>query len=271
MAVMHDRIRELRSRAGMTLAKIAEYLGTTEATAQRYESGKGIKNIPYEVIEKYASIFGCTPQFIVGWEEEKNSSKVYTTNHTTIGKKIKQRRQELDWTLRDLADRMGYKNHSSIVRIENDEIDLPASKLEAFADVLGVDVGYLLSLDDEKSESDVDMMNHIAIGQRIKTRRKEMKISVDELSALLGKNRATIYRYEKGEIENLPLDILEPMARALDTTPAYLMGWDEDEKKPVGHDGLSEKRKAIIDFAKSVPEDQIDYILRVMKTILEAD
>lgn len=43
------------------------------------------------------------------------------------------------------------------------------------------------------------------------------------------------------------------------------------EKKPADNDGLSDKHKALIDFAKSVPEDQIDYILRVMKTILEAD
>lgn len=270
MAVMHDRIKELRSRAGMTLAEIAEYLGTTEATAQRYESGKGIKNIPYEVIEKYASIFGCTPQFIVGWEEEKSSSNVYVTNHMTIGEKIKQRRQELDWTLRDLADRMGYKNHSSIVRIENDEIDLPASKLEVFADVLGVDLGYLLSIDVKKNQTEVDVMNHIAIGQRIKERRKEMKISVDELSELLGKNRATIYRYEKGEIESLPISILKPIAKALGTTPSYLIGW-EDETKYSEVDELSEKTKQLIELAQSVPEDKIDLVMKLVKTVLDSD
>lgn len=64
------------------------------------------------------------------------------------------------------------------------------------------------------------------IGQRIKERRKELKISANELAKRLGKDRSTIYRYEKGEIENLPLDILDPIARALNTTPAYLMGWE---------------------------------------------
>lgn len=70
MAIMHDRIKELRSRKGLTLAQIADALGTTEATAQRYETGKGIKSIPYEVIEKYANVFGCKPQFIMGWSDE---------------------------------------------------------------------------------------------------------------------------------------------------------------------------------------------------------
>lgn len=68
------------------------------------------------------------------------------------------------------------------------------------------------------------------IGQRIKSRRKELNISADELAKRLGKDRSTIYRYEKGDIENLPLDILEPIADALETTPAYLMGWEKVQK-----------------------------------------
>lgn len=68
------------------------------------------------------------------------------------------------------------------------------------------------------------------IGMRIKERRKELKMSADELGKRLGKDRSTIYRYEKGDIENLPLDILEPIAEALETTPQYLMGWEKVQK-----------------------------------------
>lgn len=46
----------------------------------------------------------------------------------------------------------------------------------------------------------------------------------------------------------------------------------EDKKeKPTDNDGLSEKRKALIDFAMSVPDDKAEMILRVMKSIVEAD
>ena len=69
------------------------------------------------------------------------------------------------------------------------------------------------------------------IGQRIKQRRKELKMSADELGQRLGKDRSTIYRYEKGDIENLPLDILEPIAEVLQTTPQHLMGWENVQKK----------------------------------------
>lgn len=66
------------------------------------------------------------------------------------------------------------------------------------------------------------------IGKRIKERRKELGLSVDDVASKLNKNRATVYRYESNDIENLPLNILEPLAKVLNTTPAYLMGWKKE-------------------------------------------
>lgn len=71
----------------------------------------------------------------------------------------------------------------------------------------------------------------MTIGQKIKELRKQLNMSVDDLAAKLGKNRATVYRYEKGDIENLPLDVLEPLAKALETTPGYLIGWESNKEK----------------------------------------
>ena len=64
-------------------------------------------------------------------------------------------------------------------------------------------------------------------GERMKSRRKEIGRSAEEIAKALGVSRATIYRYEKGDIEKVPGQVLEPIAKALCTTPAYLMGWDE--------------------------------------------
>ena len=71
------------------------------------------------------------------------------------------------------------------------------------------------------------------VGERIRIRRKELEMSVDALAEKIGKNRATVYRYERGEIENVSIVTLQPLAKALRTTPAYLMGWEETpEAKP---------------------------------------
>lgn len=68
-------------------------------------------------------------------------------------------------------------------------------------------------------------------GERIKQRRIELGYTVDQLAKLLNKNRATIYRYENGDIENLPTSILTPLAKALNTTPADLVGWSDDSSQ----------------------------------------
>ncbi len=68
----------------------------------------------------------------------------------------------------------------------------------------------------------------MTIGERIKMKRLENGFSVDELASKLGKNRATIYRYENGDIENFPTTILEPLSKILGTTPAFLLGIEDN-------------------------------------------
>lgn len=113
------------------------------------------------------------------------------------------------------------------------------------------------------------------IGQRIKERRKELKISADELAKRLGKDRSTIYRYEKGDIENLPLDILEPIAKALDTTPQYLMGWEKVQKNNDTIVGIIAKLRTDEDFLSlvetlsSLDKEQLQSVKGLMSAFLK--
>lgn len=106
------------------------------------------------------------------------------------------------------------------------------------------------------------------VGKRIQARRKELNISVDELAKRLNKNRTTIYRYEKGDIENLPMDALKPLAEVLKTSPAYLMGWEDGSNDDVAtvSDFVKLIRKqrnmSVEDFAKEIgisPEKLREY------------
>jgi len=65
----------------------------------------------------------------------------------SIGQKIKQRRTELGWSQRELSDRMGYNNHSTITRIESGKVDVPQSRIVKFSEVLGVSIAYLMGWD----------------------------------------------------------------------------------------------------------------------------
>ncbi|MBS4930966.1 helix-turn-helix domain-containing protein [Enterococcus sp. 3G6_DIV0642] len=91
------------------------------------------------------------------------------------------------------------------------------------------------------------------VGKRIKQRRKELGYNADYLAAKLGVSRSTIFRYEKGEIEKLPTEVLEKLAISLDTTPGYLMGWTEkpqDKLLNIFNQLDNRKQDEVYNFAK---------------------
>lgn len=79
----------------------------------------------------------------------------------------------------------------------------------------------------------------MSIGDRIKARRIELGLTVDQIAEKIGKNRATVYRYESNDIEKFTIDVLYPLAEVLRTTPAYLMGWTDSHT--LMHDTASEQ------------------------------
>ena len=107
----------------------------------------------------------------------------------------------------------------------------------------------------------------MTIGERIKERRKELGISVDELAARLGKNRATIYRYESNEIEKLPTTVLEPLAKALGVSPGYLMGWKQSTDGSDSTDSTIAKEDPPLDKTES----EILILARKTKDLPESD
>ncbi|MDR1805520.1 MAG: helix-turn-helix domain-containing protein [Clostridium sp.] len=62
-------------------------------------------------------------------------------------------------------------------------------------------------------------------GQRIKRLREGLKLTLEQVGAHVGVNKATVQRYESGEID-LKRNVAISLAEILQTTPAYLMGWE---------------------------------------------
>ena len=63
---------------------------------------------------------------------------------------------ELKLTQRELSDKMGYSNHSTITRIEAGKVDIPQSRIVQFAEVLGVSVAHLMGWDNDIIENPVE-------------------------------------------------------------------------------------------------------------------
>jgi len=67
------------------------------------------------------------------------------------------------------------------------------------------------------------------VNEIIRARRKELGLTLKQVADKLGVSESLISRYESNDVKNMGIDKLIPLAKILKTTPAYLMGW-EDEK-----------------------------------------
>lgn len=106
-------------------------------------------------------------------------------------------------------------------------------------------------------------------GDRIRTLRKSKGITQLEMAKLLSTTKQTISKYENGIVTNIPSDRIEALATILETTPEYILGWEEEKPVTYTYDGLSENQKKLIDFARTVPEDKAAMILKVIQSIVE--
>ena len=61
-----NKLKELRLKKNMTLKQVADAIGVSEATAQRYETGR-ISTLKYEKAEALAKLFNVSPGYLMGW------------------------------------------------------------------------------------------------------------------------------------------------------------------------------------------------------------
>lgn len=68
------------------------------------------------------------------------------------------------------------------------------------------------------------------LSDRVRIKRNELGLTQDELARKMSyKSRVSINKIENGRA--VTQKIIVKLAEALETTPSYLMGWDDEEKK----------------------------------------
>ena len=65
----------------------------------------------------------------------------------------------------------------------------------------------------------------MSIAQKIKLLREQKGLTQEELARMIHTTKQSIYKYENGIVTNIPLEKIEQIAKVLETTPAWLMGW----------------------------------------------
>lgn len=68
-------IRNYRLDSGQTLRQVADKVGITEATMQKYEAGN-ISRVDVEMLKNIADAIGCSPNDLTGWKIANESSSI---------------------------------------------------------------------------------------------------------------------------------------------------------------------------------------------------
>ena len=105
------------------------------------------------------------------------------------------------------------------------------------------------------------------VGENILLMRKHLGWTQEELAKRMGyKSKSTINKIELG-INDIPQSKIVQFADVLGTTPAHLMGWDEEKISPE-EPKLSEGEKMLLDLFRQVPEDQQKLVLQMIRVAL---
>ena len=108
-------------------------------------------------------------------------------------------------------------------------------------------------------------MENNGIGLRIKELRHKAGLTQTDLAKLIGVSKQNLYKYENGIITNIPSDKIEALAHVLNTTPAYLMGWEDIANTIRSLKAIRQANKTSNDYDYIVDGDP-SLLIEVVKT-----
>ena len=127
--MLKDNLKAARLQAGMTLDEVAQKVGVSRQTIQRYESGV-IQNIPSDNIEKIANILGVSPGVLMDWESPDHTAEDIRSNAPPPLRGDARSRKQLEKILAD--DQLTY---NGVVLGDDDREKLKRAVELAFWDI----------------------------------------------------------------------------------------------------------------------------------------
>lgn len=107
------------------------------------------------------------------------------------------------------------------------------------------------------------------VGDNICIMRKMLGWTQEDLAKRMGyKSKSTINKIELG-INDIPQSKIVQFAEVLGTTPAQLMGWEEEKNSPK-EPMLSEGEKMLLELFRRVPEDKQELVLQMIRVALKS-
>lgn len=99
------------------------------------------------------------------------------------------------------------------------------------------------------------------LGKRIKDRRVQLDISAQEMANMLNLSKATIHRYESGEIKRIKLPVVESMGKILRVNPLWLIGKSSEmtDRTKLDVSVYKDVRRLVVDVITYINETDVHY------------
>lgn len=106
--------------------------------------------------------------------------------------------------------------------------------------------------------------------KKIKTLRLERGMTLEQVATIVGVGKSTVRKWETGAISNMGRDKIDSLAKALNVTPAYLMGWEEpinESKNPLRE--IATRDRELMRKFMNAPESTREMLLQMIETALD--
>jgi transcriptional regulator with XRE-family HTH domain len=100
---------------------------------------------------------------------------------------------------------------------------------------------------------------------------KQRGISMSAAATEAGLSKSLVTKWKSNKVEVPSPDVLKKLSAYFNIPVSELLEEDKKEKPTVEDDGLSEEQRELMNFVKSVPDDKAAMILKVIRSIVEAD
>ena len=181
---------------------------------------------------------------------EKDNKNVFATN-------LKNLMDINGKSRRDLSDDLGI-SYFTITAWVNGTKYPRMDKVEMLANYFGV----------MKSDLIEDAVIPTDISQKIKELRLSRGMTLEQVGDIVGVGKSTVRKWETGAITDMKQDKITLLAKALSTTPAYLMGWFEEESNK--ETTRNEGERQLLELFRKVPENQQQMVLQMISAALKS-
>lgn len=107
------------------------------------------------------------------------------------------------------------------------------------------------------------------MGQKIYNLRIQKGLTLEELGNMVGVGKSTVRKWENGMIANMKRDKILKVSEVLDTTPAYLMGWKEEEQTQKESPKIMHHYNQLNDLGKHEAEKRVEELTFLPQYTLE--